>query len=72
MIIDPAYSLSGGLDQLTALQQQLATLQAQVAERIDAVTAASRPQTVAEAEDLESKLQGALDEVRAHKQTLKT
>jgi hypothetical protein len=62
---------SAGLDQLTALQQQLAALQAHVAQRIEAATAADKPQTVAEAEDLERKLQGALEQLRAHKQTLR-
>ncbi len=72
-VIDATPGLpGGGVDQLTALQQQLATLQAHVTQRLEAATAAAKPQTVAEAEDLEKKLQGALDEVRAHKQTLKT
>jgi hypothetical protein len=61
---DPAVDLG-------VLRQQLQAQLAQVDELEKAQAAAGRPQTLAEAEDLERKLKGALEELQAQKKNLK-
>ncbi len=57
-------------ERLTILKEQLRTALAEVEAREKAAEEASRPRTREEAEDLEEKLKGALEEVRGWKKTL--
>jgi hypothetical protein len=66
----PAES-AAGLEGLTTLKQQLQQALAQVEEQERAMAAPQLPQTIAETEELEARLLGALDELRQHKETLK-
>jgi|ERR1700674_2223444 len=56
---------------LQQLQKQLETTLVKLKERDQAHEAASRPQTRAEAEELEGKLKDALQELQQHKKELK-
>jgi len=54
----------GDPEQLAALKQQLKQVLADVEKQEQAVTESLRPQTVAEADELQQKLQGALEELK--------
>jgi len=69
-VVDPTGWLEPELD-LGVLRQQLQAQLAQLDELEKAQAEASRPQTLAEAEDLEKKLKGALEELQAQKRNLK-
>lgn len=56
--------------ELRALHQQLVALTDQVKQRLDAEAAAAKPQTLAEAEGLETQLKGALAELQKQKAAL--
>lgn len=60
----------GSLEGLSALKQQLQDALAQVEEQERTLAAAQLPQTLAEAEDLETKLREALEELQQHKRGL--
>lgn len=64
---ESALSLEG----LAALKQQLQQALAQVEEQERALEASYLPQTLAEAEELEARLRGALEELQQHKEDLK-
>jgi hypothetical protein len=70
-VVDPTGWLEQPELDLGVLRQQLQAQLAQVDELEKAQAEASRPQTLAEAEDLERKLKGALEELQAQKRTLK-
>lgn len=59
------------LEGLAALKQQLQEALTQVEEQERALAASQLPQTLAEAEDLEARLRGALEELQRHKEGLK-
>ncbi|SRR6266545_2048873 len=61
----------GGAQDLATLKQQLQHALAQVEEQERAQTASHLPQTLEEAEDLETRLRGALEELQQHKNSLK-
>jgi hypothetical protein len=60
-----------GPEGLAALKQQLQQALAQVEEQERALEASYRPQTLAEAEELEARLREALEELQQHKEDLK-
>lgn len=62
---------AAGAEGLAALKQQLQQALAQVEEQERALAASQLPQTLAEAEDLEARLRGALEELQQHKEALK-
>jgi hypothetical protein len=66
----PTESVAGA-EGLSALKQQLQQALAQVEEQEKAMADPGLPRTVAEAEELEAKLRGALEELRQHKEKLK-
>jgi len=62
---------AGGAQNLAALKQQLQHALAQVEEQERAQAGSHMPQTLEEAEDLEARLRGALEELQQHKNDLK-
>ncbi len=67
----PPATEDAGREGLAALRLQLQQALAQVEEQEKALAAPDLPATLAEAEDLEARLRGALDELLQHKETLK-
>jgi hypothetical protein len=65
------FQLDDPVLELGVLKQQLQAQLAQVEQLEKQQAEASRPQTLQEAEDLEQKLQGALEELRSIKRNLK-
>lgn len=68
-LIDPGGPVEDPI-QLAALKEQLTQTLAQVEAKQQAAEAAQKPQTVAEADELQSKLEGALEELKAHRSAL--
>ncbi|HSK77031.1 MAG TPA: hypothetical protein VLQ45_11275 [Thermoanaerobaculia bacterium] len=69
-MVDPTGFLEGPQD-LGVLKQQLQAQLAQVEQMEKQQAEAARPQSLKEAEDLERKLKGALEELQAIKKTLR-